>query len=319
MEVIQSQVQSESIKVRSSSRKWDKKRFRQNIPILLMFAPVVLYFLIFRYAPMAGLVIAFKNYNFHDGIWGSPWVGLDNFRLLFTQPKMIEIIRNTFVLSFLQVIVGFPFPILLAIFLNEARKMWFKRIVQTVVYLPHFLHWVIIGGLIILIFSQEKGIVNHWLAPLLGSAFPFLYNPTSWITIFVGSGIWKSAGWNAIIYLAALAAIDPALYESASMDGAGKMRKIWHITLPSIRPTIIIMFILSVGHVMEVGFDQVYVLQNSVVSNVSEVISTWNFKVGINGGRFSLAAAMGFFESFVGLFLVVMANRIARRFDQGLW
>jgi putative aldouronate transport system permease protein len=295
------------------------RRFKQNIPIMLMFLPGLAYFLIFRYAPMGGLIIAFKEYNFTDGIFGSPWVGMKNFHILFTQPQMIQIIKNTLLLSVLQVLVGFPFPIILAIMLNEARKLWFKRIVQTIVYLPHFLNWVIIGGIIILIFAQQNGIINHFVTSWTGEPYPFLYKEHAWVAIFVSSGIWKEAGWSAIIYLAALAGIDPALYESASMDGAGKWKQIYHITIPSIRPTLAIMFILSVGHVMEVGFDQIYILQNSAVANISEVISTWNYKFGINGGRFSLATAMGLFESIVSLTLVVSVNQIARRFDQGLW
>ncbi|MFC6549235.1 ABC transporter permease [Cohnella cellulosilytica] len=284
-----------------------------------MFLPALAQFLIFRYAPMGGLIIAFKNYNFADGVFGSPWVGFDNFRILFSQPQMLNILRNTFWLSFLQIVVGFPFPILLAIFLNEARRMWFKKLVQTLVYLPHFLHWVTVGGIIALIFAQEKGVLNYFITGWTGEAYPFLYKEHSWMAIFVGSGIWKEAGWSAIIYLAALAAVNPALYEAASMDGAGKLRQIWSITLPSIMPTIAIMFVLSVGHFMEVGFDQIYVLKNSAVSGIADVISTWNFRVGINGGQFSLATAMGFFESIVALVLVFSANLLAKRAGNGLW
>jgi putative aldouronate transport system permease protein len=298
---------------------FDRMRFRQNVPIMLMFLPALAFFLIFRYAPIGGLVIAFKDYNFADGVFGSPWAGFKNFEILFSQPQMLRIIRNTIILSFLQIVVGFPFPIILAILLNEARKLWFKKLVQTLVYLPHFLNWVIIGGIIALVFAQEKGVLNHFVTQWSETPYPFLYKEHSWIAIFVGSGIWKEAGWNAIIYLAALAAVDPSLYEAASMDGAGKLRQIWSITLPAILPTIAIMFVLSVGHFMEVSFDQIYVMQNSAVSAVSDVISTWNFRVGINGGQFSLATAMGFFESVVALVLVIAANVIARRTGNSLW
>lgn len=300
-------------------RGFDRKRFRQNVPIMLMFLPALAFFLIFRYAPIGGLVIAFKNYNFADGVFGSPWVGFKNFEILFSQPQMLQIIRNTILLSFLQIVVGFPFPIFVAILLNEARKLWFKKIVQTLIYLPHFLNWVIIGGIIALIFAQEKGVLNHFVTQWSETAYPFLYRENSWIAIFVSSGIWKEAGWNAIIYLAALAAVDPALYEAASMDGAGKLRQIRSITLPAILPTITIMFVLSIGHFMEVSFDQIYVLKNAAVSSVSEVISTWNFRVGINGGQFSLATAMGFFESMVALLLVIAANILAKRTGNSLW
>ncbi|UVI31995.1 ABC transporter permease [Paenibacillus spongiae] len=296
-----------------------RKRWKQNIPLLILFAPIVAFFIIFKYAPMAGLVIAFKNYTFSEGIWGSDWVGLKNFRQLFTNPQSITIIRNTLFLSCLNIVVGFPFPIALAIMLNEARKQWFKRIVQTLVYLPHFLSWVIVGGLVVTIFAQETGFVNHLVKMWTGEPYPFLYKDGSWIAIFVGSGIWKGAGWGAIIYLAALTSIDQHLYEAASMDGAGKWRQIWHVTLPGISSTIVVMFILNLGNVMEVGFDQVFMLQNSVVSGVSEVISTYIYRVGLQGAQFSLTTAMGLFESVIGLILVLTANRIARRFGQSLW
>lgn len=297
----------------------NKRRLKLNVPLFMMFIPIIAYFVVFKYSPMAGLVIAFKNYNFTDGIWGSAWIGFDNFKLLFTNPSMLNILRNTLMLSVLQLVIGFPFPILVALMINEIRSSWFKKSVQTAVFLPHFLNWVIVGGIIITIFAQENGIINYFVKLFFGDSFPFLYDAGSWLTIFIGSGIWKSAGWGAIIYLAALSAVDQALYEAASLDGANRLKQIWHVSLPAIRPVIFIILILSIGNIMEVGFDQVYVLQNSVVSHISEVISTWNYKVGINGGRFSLATALGFFESMVGLILVLIANGIARRFNNGLW
>lgn len=310
----------ESWKERSGVRNMFKsRRFQYNIPLFIMFAPIIAYFLIFKFAPMGGLVIAFKNYNFTDGIWGSSWVGLDHFRTLFTNPNMLNILRNTLVLSFLQLVLGFPFPILLALMINEIRRSWFKKTVQTAVFFPHFLNWVIVGGIVITIFAQETGIINNIMRWLTGDSYPFLYNTGSWLAIFIGSGIWKSAGWGAIIYLAALAGVDQSLYEAAGLDGANRLRQIWHISLPSIRPVIFIILILSIGSIMEVGFDQVYMLQNSAVSQIADVISTWNYRVGITGGRFSLAAALGFFESIIGLILVLTANSIARRFNNGLW
>lgn len=296
-----------------------KRRLKQNIPLFIMLFPVIGFYLIFRYFPMAGIIIAFKDYNFTDGILHSPWVGLKHFEWIFTNSQTLSIIRNTLILSFLTVFVGFPFPIILAIMLNEARKMWFKRTVQTLVYLPHFFSWVIVGGIVVTVFSQQSGVINHWIESWTGDTFPFLYNEISWISIFLGSGIWKEAGFSAIIYLAALSTIEPSLYEAASLDGAGKFRQIWHVTLPGISSTIILLLILSMGQVMEVGFDKVFVLQNDAVANVSEVISTYIYKAGLQSGRFSLAAAIGFFESLVGLILIITANRIARRFGQQLW
>lgn len=296
-----------------------KRLFRMNVPLLIMFLPVALYFLIFKYTPMLGLVLAFKQYYLAEGIFGSPWVGWRNFELLFSNVQMLNIIRNTLVLSLLKIAVGFPFPILLAILLNELRQMWFKRTVQTLLYMPHFLNWVIVGGMVVTLFSIESGLINQLLDRWFGFRYAFLYNEASWIAVLLGSGIWKEAGFSAIIYLAAMSAIDPGLYESASMDGANKFRQIWHITLPGIRPTIIILLILSMESVMDLSFDQFYMLQNPVVSSVAEVIPTYIYKMGIQGGQFSITTAMGLFSSLAGLVLIVSANWIARKFNQSLW
>ncbi|MCM3781372.1 ABC transporter permease subunit [Neobacillus mesonae] len=306
-----------NVKRKLSDPKW--KRFKMNIPLLLMFTPVILFYLIFRYAPIGGLVIAFKDYNFYDGIINSPWVGFHYFEILFQDPRTLEIIRNTLVLSLLSLIVGFPIPIILAIMLNEVRNMVFKRTVQTIVYMPHFLSWVIIAMLVSTAFAMENGLVNRLVEQITGEAYPFMYEKFSWVAIFVGSGIWKDMGFNAIIFLAALSSINPNLYEAAGMDGAGKLRQIWHITLPGIRPTIILLLILSMGRVMEVGFDQVFMLQNSNVNQIADVISTYIYRVGLQGAQFSLTTAMGLFESLVAFILVFTANYIARKFDQGLW
>ncbi|WP_438444419.1 ABC transporter permease [Gorillibacterium sp. sgz5001074] len=284
-----------------------------------MFLPIVAFYIVFKYTPMLGLIIAFKNYNFYDGIWGSPWVGVDNFNHLFTQSQSAQIIRNTLFLSVLSVFVSFPFPIMLAIMLNEVRKMWFKKAVQTLVYLPHFFSWVIVGGIVITLFSQS-GVINGLLTKLTGGEpFAFLFHEWSWVSIFLGSGVWKDAGFNAIIYLAALTTIDPSLYEAASIDGGGKWKQMWHVTLPGLSPTIVIMLILAMGRVMEVGFDQVYTLQNSIVSNISQVISTYIYEIGLQGGQFSLTAALGLFESLVAFTLVIITNAIAKRFNKALW
>ncbi|MBB6730845.1 ABC transporter permease [Cohnella zeiphila] len=295
------------------------KRFRQNIPLFIMLIPGVLFYVIFRYFPMGGLVIAFKNYNFHDGILSSPWVGLKNFELLFQSKATLQIIWNTLTLSVLNLIFGFPAPIIIAIALNEIRRNWLKRWIQTIIYLPHFLSWVIVAGLILTLFSIDGGTLNKLLGQWGMEPVPFLYRADSWIAIFIGSGMWKEMGFGAIIYLAALSAIDPSLYESAALDGAGKLRRIWHITLPGLRPTIVLLLILGMGRLMEVGFDQVYNLQNPTVLEKAEVISTYVYKVGLQHAQFSLTTAMGLFESFVGLVLVLSANALARKFDQGLF
>lgn len=264
-------------------------------------------------------MIAFKDYNFRDGIWNSPWVGLDHFHMLFSNPGTVKIIRNTLFLSFFGIVFGFPFPIIIALLLKEIRRMWYKRIVQTLIYLPHFLSWIIVGGMVITVFSQEAGIVNHIMKWITGSPYPFLYKEPTWLAIFFGSGIWKEAGFAAIVYLAALSTIDPSLYEAADIDGCGKWRKMWHVSLPGIRAIVVLMLIISLGHVMEVGFDKVFVLQNATVTDISEVISTYIYRIGLQGAQFSLSSAMGLFESLVGLILVLLANWVARRYDQALF
>ncbi|WP_240941399.1 ABC transporter permease subunit [Paenibacillus sp. HB172176] len=283
-----------------------------------MFIPVILYYLIFKYAPMIGSIIAFKDYNFYDGVFHSPWVGLDNFRKLFTFPDSVKIIRNTLLLSGLQIFAGFPFPVALAILFNEVRNMTFKKITQTLVYLPHFFSWIIVGGIVVSIFGID-GTLNHWLSGLTEQPISFLYHEGSWINIFIGSGIWKDMGFNAIIYMAAMSTIDPALYESANIDGAGKWKQTLHITLPGIAPTMILLFILSMGRVMEVGFDQVFILQNPAVKDVADVISTYIYRVGLQGAQFSLTTAMGLFESVVSFTLLLTLNAIARRYQRGLF
>ncbi|NQX60771.1 ABC transporter permease [Paenibacillus qinlingensis] len=304
---------------KSMRRRTYARRWKQNRQLVYMFIPVIIFFIVFRYLPMLGNVIAFKQYNLMQGVWGSPWAGLDNFRMMLDNPQTLQIIRNTLFLSFFNIIIGFPFPILIAVMLNEVRTVWFKKSIQTLIYLPHFFSWVIVGGIVVTLFGSQGGVVNKLIELLGGTSVPFLYQVSTWLGIFFGSAIWKDAGFAAIIYLAAIGSIDPSLYEAASMDGANKMKQIRYITLPGIIPIMILMLILSMGKVMEVGFDHVYNLQNAVVSNVSNVISTYIFTIGIQGGMYSLTTAMGLFEALIGLILVVSANRIAQKFNQSLW
>ncbi|MBD0378551.1 ABC transporter permease [Paenibacillus sedimenti] len=303
---------------RAQKRLAAKRKFKMNIPLLVMFIPVILFYLIFKYLPMMGAVIAFKDYNFYDGVFGSPWVGWDNFEKLFNNYNTVRIIRNTLFLSVLQIVAAFPFPIALAILFHEVRNMWFKKITQTLVYLPHFFSWIIVGGIVITVFGIE-GTLNKWIEGYIGEPYPFLYRPGSWVAIFVGSGIWKDMGFNAIIYMAAMSAIDPSLYESANIDSASKWKQITNITLPGIAPTMILLFILSMGRVMEVGFDQVFILSNGAVKDVADVISTYIYRVGLQGAQFSLTTAMGLFESAVSFILLLTVNGIARRYQKGLF
>lgn len=296
-----------------------RMKVKQNLILYAMILPVLAFYVIFKYLPMGGLVIAFKHYNFTDGIFGSPWAGLDNYKLLFTTSNTIQIIWNTFWLSLLNLAVGFPIPIVLALMINEVGRSWFKKWIQTIVYLPHFFSWVIVAGIVLTLFATDNGSINKLLGLLSLEPKSFLYDSFSWTAIFVGSGVWKEMGFNTIIFLAALTTVDPSLYESAGMDGASKWRQIWHITLPGIRHTIVLLLILAMGRVMEVGFDQVYNLQNAAVSDVSEVISTYIYKMGLQQAQFSTTTALGLFESVIAFVLVIGVNRIARKFDQGLF
>ncbi|WP_082790034.1 ABC transporter permease [Paenibacillus sp. GM2] len=297
-----------------------RKLWKSNIPLWILFLPVLIYFIVFKYIPIGGIIIAFKDYNLREGIWNSPWAGFTYFEMLWSSPDFMRVFRNTLLISILGFVIGFPFPILLAILLNEIRRRWYKKVVQTLVYLPHFLSMVIITGVIVTIFSSS-GAMNGFLHAVMGmeEPFPFLYKIPSWLAIYFGSGIWQEAGFSAIIYLAALSSLSPSLYEAAAIDGAPKWRQVWHITLPGIRSTIIVMFILQMGKLIDVGFDKVYMLSNPAVSEVGDVISTFVYRVGLQGGQFSFTAAVGLFESVIGLVLVLTANTIARKFDQGLF
>ncbi|MDF2651663.1 MAG: protein lplB, partial [Paenibacillus sp.] len=245
---------------------------------------------IFKYVPIGGIIIAFKDYNLREGIINSPWAGIKYFEMLWSSPDFANVFRNTILISILGFAIGFPFPILLAVLLNEIRLGWYKKAVQTLVYLPHFLSMVIVTGIVVTLFSSG-GAVNDLLQALLRweDPIPFLYKIPTWLAIYFGSGIWQEAGFSAIIYLAALSSLDPA------------------------------MFILQVGKLIDVGFDKVYMLSNPAVSEVADVISTFVYRVGLQGGQFSFTAAVGLFESVIGLILVLSANAIARKFDQGLF
>lgn len=300
-------------------KRQNKRKFQKSIPLLVMLIPAILYYIIFRIAPMFGLVMAFQDYKLSQGLFGSKFIGLTNFLYIFKTPVMLRVIRNTLVLGLLSFVISFPFPILLALFLNETKNVLFKKSVQTMVYLPHFLSWVAVGGLVFTIFAQEDGIVNNMLQALGGKAYPFLYHVGSWIAIFLGAGIWKETGFAAIIYLAALGGIDPTLYEAASLDGCPRWKQMFYVSIPCIAPTIIINLVLKAGAIATVGFDQIYNLKTAPVSEIAEVISTWTYQMGLHSLQFSLSSAMGLFNSLLSLTLVLLTNSIAKRFDKSLW
>jgi putative aldouronate transport system permease protein len=287
----------------------------------LMLLPGVLFFLLFRYVPMYGVIIAFKDYNFGDGMLGSPWAQPWNkhFLTFFFSPYFSQLLANTLLISVYKLIFGVLPPIIMAILLNECRTRWFKSLIQTLTYMPHFLSWVIIYGILLALLSQTSGLVNHWIKEIGGEAIPFLTSTSYFRSLLVSSEIWQNLGWGAIIYLAAIAGIDPTLYEAARVDGASRLRMIWHITLPGIRSVIVMLLILRLGHMLDAGFEQIYIMYNIQVYPVADILDTWVFRTGLQQLNFSLAAAVGLFKSAIGFVLVLLSNRIAKRWGDGIW
>uniref|UniRef100_UPI00403F317D ABC transporter permease n=1 Tax=Paenibacillus sp. FSL K6-1096 TaxID=2921460 RepID=UPI00403F317D len=301
--------------------KWERfQALKKYWDLYLIMLPGLAYFIIFKYVPMGGIIVAFQDFSAFAGIRGSEWVGLAHFKNMFMDSEFYTVFKNTLLISLYKLIWGFPGPIILALMLNEVRHMLYKRGVQTLVYLPHFLSWVIIGGILINVLSPATGIVNQFLG-MLGLEPIFFLGSQEWFrTVLVVSDIWKEAGWGAIIYLAALASIDPQIYEAAVVDGAGKWKQLLHVTLPSLLGTIVILFVLRLGSVLDVGFEQIFVLYNPLVYNVADVIETYVYRTGITQGQFSFTTAVGLFKSVISLILVVLANKAARKLGQNsLW
>lgn len=300
------------------SRAWINIRRSWELYCLVLLP--VLYLLIFKYVPMVGVQIAFKDYNIIKGIWDSPWVGLKYFEMFFESPNFWLLIKNTIGISFYSLLAGFPVPILLALALNEIRNGMFKRSVQMVTYAPHFISTVVMVSMIILMLSPHVGVVERLFIFLGLPTTNFMGVPHFFKSIYVWSGVWQEMGYASIIYIAALAGVDPALYEAARIDGASRFKKIIYIDLPSLIPITIIMLILSLGSVMGVGFEKIFLMQNSLNLSSSEVISTYVYKVGLIGANFSFSAAVGLFNSAINLILLLIVNFVARRVSQtSLW
>lgn len=287
----------------------------------IMLLPGVIYFIIFRYLPMYGVIIAFKDYAIMEGITGSPWVDpwYKHFQTFYQSPYFSQLLSNTLLISIYKLVWGTLPPIIMAVLLNECRVRWLKSIVQTLTYMPHFLSWVIIFGILLTLFSQNGGLINRWIVEAGGTSIPFLTSTDYFRSILVGSEVWQNLGWGAIIYLAAMSGIDPTLYEAAKVDGASRLRMIWHITLPGIRSIIVLLFILKLGHLLDAGFDQIYILYNIQVYPVADILDTWVYRTGLQQLNFSLASAVGLFKSVIGLVLVVMANQIAKKWGESIW
>lgn len=301
-----------------------KKRFAKVWgfrSLYVMLLPGLIWFFIYKYLPMYGVIIAFKDFNIVEGIMKSPWADpwYKHFQTFYESPYFTQLLTNTFLISFYKILVGMIPSIILAILLNECRIMWFKRWVQTLSYMPHFLSWVIIYGILIAFLSQSNGLINRWITDLGGTAIPFLTSTEWFRSVLVFSDGWQNLGWGAIIYLAAIAGIDPSLYEAAKIDGASRLRMIWHITLPGIRNVIILLLILRIGSILDAGFDQIYILYNIHVYPVADILDTWVFRTGLERMDFSIAAAVGLFKSVIGFVLILGANKLAKRWGGGIW
>ena len=298
---------------------WFLRDWRLYVMLLL---PVA-YYLIFCYKPMVGLVIAFQNYNRFKGMWASKWVGLENFQFVMSMPDFPVALWNTLKLNFMGLIAGFPVPIVLAILLNELRAIRFKKVSQTLLYLPHFLSWIIIGGMVLEIFAPPSaGIVNALLLKWgwVDKSVPFLTEGIHWQITYTLVGVWQSMGWGTILYLSAITGINMELFEAARIDGANKLQQIWHVTLPGIRSTIVVLLILNVGQMMNISFDRPYVMGNAMVQDYCDVLSTFVYRAGITNHKYDRATAIGLFQSVVGLILITSANFVTKRLgEEGIW
>ncbi|MEC0227245.1 ABC transporter permease subunit [Paenibacillus alba] len=293
---------------------------RKDWDLYLALIPGIAFLLLFKYTPMYGIIIAFKDFNIFEGMSASPWVGWKHFEKLISSASFLQVFQNTLLISVYKIVFLFPLPIIIAILLNELKHIAFKRSVQTVIYLPHFLSWVIVSGLFIDLLSTNGGIVNKMIVALGGEPIRFFLDSHIFRSVLVASAGWKDLGWNTIIYLAALAGIDPGLYESAKMDGANRWKQIIHITLPGLLPIILLMFILRLGYVLEAGTEQVLVMYNPSVYNVADVIGTYVYRIGLGEQDYSFSTAVGVFESVVAFILIISGNSLSRKFfGRGIW
>ncbi|MBU5595091.1 sugar ABC transporter permease [Amphibacillus sp. MSJ-3] len=301
-------------KVKERKKKWAK--IRTNRALYIMLLPGLLYFIIFKYIPMGGLIIAFQDYQPFLGILDSPFVGMKHFVRLFSEDTFWMLMKNTLVIFGMDIVFAFPLPIILSLMINELRSEKFKKSVQTIIYLPHFMSWVIVVSIFYVLLTTEGGVINNIIENLGGQKISFLTS-TSWLRpMYIFQEMWKGAGWGTIVYLAAITNVDVQLYEAAEMDGAGKLRKMWHVTLPCIRPTIVTLFILKIGSVLEMGFEHMFLLMNSMNREVAQIFDTFVYTAGIQNGQLSYSTAVGLFKGLVGLILVVLANKFAKKIGE---
>ena len=301
-------------KQRSTRSGWRRRALKKSWPLYVMMLPPLVFLAIFNFWPILGAQIAFRNYNPIGGIWGSPWVGLEKFQQWVSNPQFFSIMSNTLVLSFYQLIVSTLVAILLALSLNEVRTRWFKKFIQTVTYFPYFISLIVLVGMMQLILSPDNGPISYLLAGM-GIHMPDVFaNAGAFRNLYVWSGVWQTTGYGAIIFLGVLSSVSPSLYEAAKLDGATLLQKVRHVDLPAIRPTIVILVILDIGNLLQVGFEKVFLLQNPLNLDTSQVISTYVYQTGLVSGDFSYGAAVGLFNSSISLILIIVANFLARRF-----
>jgi len=288
--------------------------------LYLMFLPVLLYYVIFRYAPMLGLSIAFKDYNAFLGFDKSPWVGFKYFNQFFNSIYLWRLVRNTLLINLYDLVFNFPAAIILALMLNEVQNRRFKKVTQTITYLPYFVSSVVIASMVVQFLSPSSGIVNNLIAAAGGERQYFMTQPGAFRTIYTLMNLWKSIGWNSIIFLAAISGINGELYEACMVDGGGYLRRMWHITLPGIAGTIVVLLIMRLGHVMDAGYETIMLLQNNANLETSDVIGTYVYRRGLKGGEYSYATAVGMFQSVIGFAMVIFANWLSRRYSEtSLW
>jgi len=285
-----------------------------------MLIPGLASLILFHYIPMYGISMAFQDFNVVKGFFKSPWVGFDNFAYLLKSREFYAILRNSILISLYRMFWGFPVPIILALMLNEVKNIYYKKTIQTILYLPHFISWVVIVGIVYNFLSPSTGIINHIIKLFGGEPIAFLQEEKYFRSILVISDIWKGSGWGTIIYLAAISGIDESLYEAAIIDGATRMQRIRYVTIPGIMSTIIVLLILRSGSILRNGFEQIFLMYSPLVYDVADVFETYTYRVGLREGRFSYATAVGMFQSIVGLILIWTTNRLSRKFGEGgLW
>lgn len=304
----------------SSRRNRFAAYMKQNYWLYLFLIPGMAFLFIMNYLPMFGIVIAFKDFRVVKGVFDSEWLGLQHFEYLFHAPDFYRILKNSLILSMMRLVCGFPMPIILALMMNEMGSQAYKRTMQTILYLPHFISWVIVISILYNILSGSTGLVNDVIVKFGGQKIPFLTTAKYFRPILVLTDIWKGAGWGTIVYMAAIAGIDSALYEAAFIDGASRLQRIWYVTLPTIAGTIVVMLIMRTGSILNNGFEEVYLLKNALTSEVADIFETYTYEIGLQSGQFSYASAVGLFQSVVGCIMIFVTNTAARKIGGGgLW